>query len=59
MAGPSIRWREVNGPSRRPGKNLLNKTYALPSTYVPSIGYDSVTYNRARQFLFSVRWNFL
>ncbi|MFT4197316.1 MAG: TonB-dependent receptor [Pseudoxanthomonas sp.] len=39
-------------------KNLLGKTYVLPGYYVPTLDYYSVNYNRARQWLLSVRRDF-
>lgn len=41
------------------GKNLLNKTFELPGSYVPALNYNSVTYNRERQVLLTVRRDFL
>ncbi|OPG72093.1 hypothetical protein B1219_18185 [Pseudomonas ogarae] len=40
-------------------KNLLNKTYELPGSYVPALNLYSVNYNRERQLLFTVRHDFL
>ncbi len=40
-------------------KNLLNKTYELPGSYVPALDFYSVNYNRERQLLFTVRHDFL
>lgn len=39
-------------------KNLLDRTYGLPGYYIPTLDYYSATYNRARQWLLSVRRDF-